>query len=114
MPYEKAVQTQNLNRFPTRPRAQGLYDPRFEHDACGVGLVCHLKGHRSHAIIRDGLKILVNLTLRGNINWMNARQHLFRSELFGADMTKLFPITTPGASDSAILDNAVELLYHTG
>jgi glutamate synthase domain-containing protein 2/glutamate synthase domain-containing protein 3 len=53
-------------------------------------------------------------TLRGNINWMNARQHLFQSELFGADMAKLFPITTPGASDSAILDNAVELLYHTG
>jgi len=53
-------------------------------------------------------------TLRGNINWMNARQHLFQSELFGADMPKLFPIATPGASDSAILDNAIELLYHTG
>jgi len=319
------MKTQNLNGFPVQPRAQGLYDPRFEHDACGVGLVCHLKGHKSHAIIQDGLKILVNLThrgacgcdqttgdgagimmqmphgflkkvsaeasiklpdekeygcglvflppdtalrrvcmdrfeeivreegqefigwrrvpvnseslgelarqlepaiyqifigrgagvdndalfkrklyvirkvierfvresgqpqaqffhipslssrtlvykgmlladqiepfypdlvdpdldsalalvhqrfstntfptwdlahpfrflchngeintLRGNINWMNARQHLFRSDLFGADMAKLFPVTTPGGSDSAILDNAVELLYHTG
>jgi len=319
------MQTQYLNRYPYQPRAQGLYDPRFEHDACGVGLVCHLKGHRSHAIIQDGLKILVNLThrgacgcdqttgdgagilmqmphgfltkvsaeasiklpdekeygcglvflppdatlrrvcmdrfeevvreegqefigwrrvpvnseslgelarqlepaiyqifigrgagvdsdalferklyvirkvierfvresgkpqaqffhipslssrtlvykgmlladqikpfypdlvdpdldsalalvhqrystntfptwdlahpfrflchngeintLRGNINWMNARQHLFRSDLFGADMAKLFPVITPGGSDSAILDNAVELLYHTG
>ena len=53
-------------------------------------------------------------TLRGNINWMNARQNLFRSQLFGADMAKLFPIVTPGASDSAIFDNAVELLYHSG
>ena len=53
-------------------------------------------------------------TVRGNSNWMNARQHLFGSALFGDDIPKLFPIATPGASDSAILDNAVELLYHTG
>jgi glutamate synthase (NADPH/NADH) large chain len=53
-------------------------------------------------------------TLRGNVNWMNARQWLFQSELFGADMSKLFPIATPGASDSAIFDNAIELLYHSG
>jgi glutamate synthase domain-containing protein 2/glutamate synthase domain-containing protein 1/glutamate synthase domain-containing protein 3 len=53
-------------------------------------------------------------TLRGNVNWMAARQSLFQSDLFGGDMPKLFPVLTPGASDSAILDNAVELLYHTG
>ncbi len=53
-------------------------------------------------------------TLRGNINWMNARQYLFESPLFGDDIAKLFPIATPGGSDSAILDNAIELLYHTG
>ena len=53
-------------------------------------------------------------TLRGNVNWMNAREHLFTSRLFGEDMRKLFPICTPGASDSAVLDNALELLYHTG
>ena len=53
-------------------------------------------------------------TLRGNINWMSARQGLFQSDLFGDDMARLFPIVMPGASDSAILDNAVELLYHTG
>ncbi|TAN36201.1 MAG: glutamate synthase large subunit [Verrucomicrobia bacterium] len=52
-------------------------------------------------------------TLRGNVNWMNARQSLFRSPLFGDDIKKLFPVLTPGASDSAILDNALELLYHT-
>jgi len=53
-------------------------------------------------------------TLRGNVNWMNARQYLFQSELFGEDIRKLWPIAVPGGSDSAILDNAVELLYHTG
>jgi len=53
-------------------------------------------------------------TLRGNANWMNAREHLFQSDLFGDDLKKLFPIVTPGGSDSAILDNMVELLCHTG
>jgi glutamate synthase domain-containing protein 2/glutamate synthase domain-containing protein 1/glutamate synthase domain-containing protein 3 len=53
-------------------------------------------------------------TLRGNVNWLNARQYLFQSELFGEDMARLFPIATPGASDSAILDNTLELLLHTG
>jgi glutamate synthase domain-containing protein 2/glutamate synthase domain-containing protein 1/glutamate synthase domain-containing protein 3 len=53
-------------------------------------------------------------TVRGNTYWMNTRQALFQSDLFGDDMRKLFPIATPGASDSAVLDNALELLYHTG
>ncbi len=53
-------------------------------------------------------------TLRGNVNWLTARQTLFESPLFGTDLKKLFPIATPGASDSAILDNAIELLYHSG
>ena len=46
-------------------KPQGLYDPRFEHDACGVGMVCHMKGEKSYGIIADGLQILVNLTHRG-------------------------------------------------
>ena len=53
-------------------------------------------------------------TLRGNLNWMRARQGLFRSELLGTGLDRLFPILTEGASDSAILDNAIELLYHAG
>lgn len=53
-------------------------------------------------------------TLRGNMNWMNARQSLFESPLFGDDIKKIIPIIKPGASDSASLDNAIELLYHTG
>ncbi|MFH1981447.1 MAG: glutamate synthase large subunit [Pseudomonadota bacterium] len=53
-------------------------------------------------------------TLRGNVNWMRAREPLLRSPHFGDDLSKLFPIATPGASDSAILDTVVELLCHGG
>ncbi|GBC60737.1 glutamate synthase subunit alpha [Desulfonema ishimotonii] len=53
-------------------------------------------------------------TLRGNINRMNARQHMFGPDRLGPDISKLLPIATPGGSDSAILDNVTELLCHTG
>jgi glutamate synthase (NADPH/NADH) large chain len=53
-------------------------------------------------------------TLRGNVNWMYARQSLLASPLFGDDIKKLFPIITPGGSDSAMLDNVVELLTLAG
>jgi glutamate synthase domain-containing protein 2/glutamate synthase domain-containing protein 3/glutamate synthase domain-containing protein 1 len=53
-------------------------------------------------------------TLRGNINWLRAREAIFSSPHFGEDLRKVLPVATPGASDSAILDNAIELLYHTG
>lgn len=49
-------------RLPTK---QGLYDPQFEHDACGMGFVAHIKGKRSHDIIRHALTILTNLDHRG-------------------------------------------------
>ncbi len=49
------------------PHKQGLYDPRNEHDACGVGFVAHIKGEQSHAIIREGLQVLENLTHRGAV-----------------------------------------------
>jgi glutamate synthase (NADPH) large chain len=47
------------------PGRQGLYDPANEHDACGLGFIAHIKGRKSHAIVRQGLKILENLTHRG-------------------------------------------------
>ena len=53
-------------------------------------------------------------TLRGNTNWMVARQAMIASELFGEDLQKLFPVLTPGASDTATLDNTVELLVMGG
>ncbi|HVQ10279.1 MAG TPA: glutamate synthase subunit alpha, partial [Methyloceanibacter sp.] len=52
-------------RWPAPPAAQGLYDPKNEHDSCGVGFVADLKGRRSHTIIEHGLQILENLTHRG-------------------------------------------------
>ena len=47
------------------PKAQGLYTPANEHDACGVGFVAHIKGQKSHKIVQQGLQILANLTHRG-------------------------------------------------
>ena len=47
------------------PPKQGLYDPQFEHDACGLGFVVNMKGQKSHQMVSDALKILVNLDHRG-------------------------------------------------
>ncbi len=51
----------------TLPQQQGLYDPRHEHDACGVGFIAHMKNKPSHQIVRDGLSMLENLTHRGAV-----------------------------------------------
>jgi glutamate synthase (NADPH/NADH) large chain len=53
-------------------------------------------------------------TLRGNINWMHAREKMFSSPLFGDDIKKLLPIVEPNGSDSAMFDNCLELLIRTG
>ncbi len=47
------------------PPKQGLYDPRFEKDGCGIGFVVNIKGHKSHSIIEKGLQVLDNLYHRG-------------------------------------------------
>jgi glutamate synthase (NADPH/NADH) large chain len=47
------------------PQAQGLYDPQHEKDACGVGFVAHIRGRKSHDIVRKGLQLLCNLEHRG-------------------------------------------------
>jgi glutamate synthase (ferredoxin) len=52
----------NRNQLPAK---QGLYDPQFEHDACGVGFIVHMKGKPSHDIVENGLTILNNLEHRG-------------------------------------------------
>lgn len=49
------------------PKKQGLYDPQFEKDNCGVGFIAHMKGNKSHDIIEQGLEVLVNLTHRGAV-----------------------------------------------
>lgn len=53
-------------------------------------------------------------TVKGNSNWMVARQGVMESELWGSDLKKLFPIVEPHTSDSGRFDNALEMLYHSG
>src|SRR5450755_2688185 len=47
------------------PPAQGLYDPRLEHDACGVGFLCHIKGNASNRIVLQALEMLEKMSHRG-------------------------------------------------
>ena len=49
----------------SRRHPEGLYDPRFEHDSCGVGFICHLKGVPSHEIVSNALLVLENMNHRG-------------------------------------------------
>ncbi|MGH2361020.1 MAG: hypothetical protein ACRDGM_10850, partial [bacterium] len=51
--------------IPGLPHKQGLYDPRFEKDGCGIGFVVNVKGQKSHTIIQQGLQVLQNLFHRG-------------------------------------------------
>ncbi len=53
-------------------------------------------------------------TLRGNINWMHARESMFESKLFGDEIHKIFPVCEPDTSDSGTFDNCLEMLLHTG
>ena len=52
-------------RYIPKLTKQGLYDPQFEHDACGVGLVANIRGVKSHSIVEQGLEVLCNLEHRG-------------------------------------------------
>ena len=47
------------------PSKQGLYDPQFEHDACGVGFVVDIKGRKSNSVVKQGIQVLKNLDHRG-------------------------------------------------
>ena len=73
----------NTESVPTRqhglPKKQGLYDPFFEHDACGVGFVVDMKGRKSHQIVKQAIQVLENLDHRGaagsevNTGWISVR-----------------------------------------
>ena len=52
---------------PGAPLKQGLYDPQFEHDSCGIGFVVNIKGKQSHQLVTDAIQILVNLDHRGAV-----------------------------------------------
>ncbi len=66
--------------------------------------------HPFHMICHNGE---IN-TVKGNVNWMNARESVLRSGLFGDDLAKTFPVIRPSGSDTASLDNAVEMLTLSG
>src|ERR1035438_2591766 len=65
MSRKKSAQVNDCNVSLGPPPKQGLYDPQFEHDACGLGFVVNIKGKKSHQLVSDALKILVNLDHRG-------------------------------------------------
>jgi len=54
-----------MNEATLYPEQQGLYNPAFEKDACGVGMVCSLKGEKTHDIVTKALQVLANLEHRG-------------------------------------------------
>ena len=64
-PRRPSARSHPSNRRTGAPGPQGLYDPRFEHDACGVGFVVDIKGRRSHRILEQAIQILKNLDHRG-------------------------------------------------
>ncbi len=86
--------------------AFGLVHSRFSTNTLGHWKLAHPYRYLAH----NGE---IN-TLRGNLNWMHAREAQFQSTLFGEDMRKIPPIMTAGASDTASIDNALELLLMTG
>ncbi|MDR2295178.1 MAG: glutamate synthase subunit alpha, partial [Clostridiales Family XIII bacterium] len=52
---------------PGLPQKQGLYDPRFEHEACGIGMLVNVRGKKSHKLVEDAIEVLKNLTHRGGV-----------------------------------------------
>lgn len=64
-PCQHSAQGQNRSSMDARPAPQGLYDPRDEHDACGVGFVATLTGEASHTLVDQALTVLRNLEHRG-------------------------------------------------
>src|SRR5271170_3396977 len=87
----------------TAPLKQGLYDPQFEHDACGLGFVVNIKGGKSHQLVSDALQILVNLDHRGAVgcepNTGDGAGILIQvpHEFLAAEATRLgFKLSAPG------------------
>src|SRR3954471_13066138 len=91
-------------RGPGLPAKQGLYDPWFEHDACGVGFVADMHGRKSHKILADGLQVLRNLDHRGasgaEVNTGDGAGVLIQMpHAFFAEACKTSRITLPAAGE---------------
>ncbi len=85
-----------------RPAKQGLYDPQFEHDACGVGFVVNIKGHKSHRILEQAIQVLKNLDHRGacgcEVNTGDGAGVLLQMpHAFNEEVCRKARITLPGA-----------------
>ena len=105
MAHQIAEFYQDLND-PDLVSAFALVHSRFSTNTLGSWRLAHPYRYLAH----NGE---IN-TLRGNLNWMHAREAQFQSPLFGADMAKIAPVMNSGDSDTASLDNALELLQMTG
>ena len=93
-----------MDREPGCPSPQGLYDPAHEKDACGVGFVVHVKGVRSHSIVKQALQLLVNLLHRGacgcEVNTGDGAGILIQMpDKFLRKEARNFGITLPAAGD---------------
>src|SRR5579863_3925079 len=65
MQQKRSAQKRQTRRPLGRPGKQGLYDPSYEHEACGVGFVVDMKGRKSHRILQQAIQVLHNLDHRG-------------------------------------------------
>ncbi|QIN80417.1 glutamate synthase large subunit [Rubrobacter marinus] len=110
--YKGLLKGQQLARFyadlrdPSVTSAIALVHERFSTNTLGSWELAHPYRYVAH----NGE---IN-TLRGNANWMRARESRMETPLFGDDIKKLSPVIAPGQSDSAMFDNALELLYLGG
>ncbi len=104
------------------PEQVGMYYPDLNHPAMDSALaLVHSRfstntfpsWDRSHPYRYIAHNGEIN-TLRGNINWMHARQAMFESELFGDDIKKILPVINTDGSDSSMFDNCLEMLVMTG
>ncbi len=112
MVYKGMLMTEQLSQYypdlkdPAMESALALIHSRFSTNT----FPSWERGHPYRYVAHNGE---IN-TLRGNINWMHARQAMFESELFGGDVKNILPIVNTNGSDSAMFDNCLELLVLAG
>jgi glutamate synthase domain-containing protein 1 len=78
----------------SHPVKQGLYDPQFEHDACGIGFIAQMKGAKSHEIVEQALTILVNLGPASLVEDLPSAIAFTDGSLIGAVLDRKFQFVT--------------------
>jgi len=90
------------------PRACGLYDPEYEHDSCGVGLLADIPGRATHGLVEDAVRILINLEHRGAVGGDKATGDgaglllQVPDAFFRVELKKSSGIDLPGVGDYAV------------